>query len=129
MTFTATVTPNSDKLSYEWNFTGGTKTEDKSASPTHTYTKKGTYSVNLQVRDDDGSYGRAATTSVNVGSPPKPTPTPTPTAGTGGTRRRRRWRGWRRRIRPALHPQRHEHPTVGRRPAVRPAGRADHAHR
>jgi PKD repeat protein len=83
VSFTAKVTPNSDKLRYSWNFTGGTKTEDKSAAPTHTYAKKGTYSVNLQVRDDDGSYGRAATTSVKVGSPPRPTPTPT--TGTGGS--------------------------------------------
>lgn len=84
VTFSATVSPNSDHLSYAWNFTGGMNAEDKSASPSHTYTKKGTYSVNLQVRDDDGSYGRAATTSVKVGSPPKSKPT-TGTGGTGGT--------------------------------------------
>jgi len=80
--FSATITPDTDeKFAYEWNFTGGTTIQSRSATPTHTYTKSGTYAVNLSVRGENGSYGRAATTSVKVGSPPK---APSTSGGSGG---------------------------------------------
>jgi PKD repeat protein len=81
VSFSADVTPKSNDLSYRWNFTGGTSPQDKTPTPSHTYTKKGSYSVNLEVTGDDGSYGRAATTTVKVGKPPKPSSN----NGTGGT--------------------------------------------
>ena len=79
--FSATISPKTDqKLSYAWNFTGGTNAQARTASPTYQYKKDGTYNVNLSVRGDDGSYGRAATTAVSVGEPTTP-----PTGGGGGT--------------------------------------------
>lgn len=84
VSFSADISPKSDGLSYRWNLTGGTKVEDKTATPSITYKKKDSYAVNLEVFGDDGSYGRASTTTVKVGNPPKPKPTPTATTGTGG---------------------------------------------
>ena len=79
--FSSTISPKSnEKLSYAWNFIGGTKVQARTASPKYQYTKDDTYNVNLSVRGDDGSYGRAATTAVTVGKAAKPS-----TGGGGGT--------------------------------------------
>ena len=52
--------------SYAWDFGDGTT--GTGASPSHTYTADGTYSVKLTVTDDDGATG-TSTKSVTVAAP------------------------------------------------------------
>ena len=49
---------------YQWDF--GDETLGTGVSPTHTYTTSGTYTVSLQIIDDDGAIGTASM-SVSIG--------------------------------------------------------------
>lgn len=85
-TFSAAVDGKSDRdLKYRWDFGDNRGPGRTSKSPTHRYTKKGSYGAFVTVRGDDGSYGRSAVLSVKVGKPPKTLPSPTTGSG-GGVR-------------------------------------------
>lgn len=51
--------PDGDKLTYLWDFGDGTNTEG--AKATHEYTKSGTYTISLVVKDNSGSVCDTAT--------------------------------------------------------------------
>ncbi|WP_308116737.1 PKD domain-containing protein [Nocardioides sp. TRM66260-LWL] len=69
-------------LALAWTFGDGTSGTGPKVE--HTWTgKPGTYPVTLQARGGDGSWGRAAPTSVDVTAPRQPSPTPSPTAPSG----------------------------------------------
>ncbi|MEJ7633791.1 PKD domain-containing protein [Aeromicrobium sp.] len=87
VSFSAEIGSDSDEsFSYAWNFVGKSDVQSKKAAPTYTYTRKDSYSVNLSVRGDDGSYGRASTATVKVGNVPKSSSNGTGNGtGTGGT--------------------------------------------
>ena len=56
-----TTDPDGDALTYAWDFgDGGTST---AANPTHTYTKNGTYTATLTVKDPTGRTGTASVQS------------------------------------------------------------------
>ena len=53
--------PNSDPITYGWNFGDGTT--GSGVSPTHTYASTGTYTVTLRVEDNRGGSNTAQTTA------------------------------------------------------------------
>lgn len=85
-TFSVTLSDKpGTRLKYLWDYGDGRTTDRAKKSPTHQYTKKGTYGAFVTVLGADGSYGRSAVVEVKVGKPPKPLKTPsTPGSGGGG---------------------------------------------
>lgn len=74
---------------YKWNFGDGSP-QTTVASPTHTFTSVGTYTVSLAVSDSTGTCNRSDTAKIviNVGAPPVLSTAVTPVfcnAGTNGT--------------------------------------------
>jgi myo-inositol-hexaphosphate 3-phosphohydrolase len=78
--------PGADVLTYEWDFTyNGTFALGATGKTVqHTYAQ-GTYTVGLQVRDDDGVSTVVATTIVTVAAPPVDTGLRSPTANAAVT--------------------------------------------
>lgn len=72
-------------LKYRWDFGDNRGPNRGSKSPSHQYTKKGTYGAFVSVFGADGSYGRSAVLTVKVGKPPKAPSSPTTGSG-GGVR-------------------------------------------
>jgi len=66
--------PDGSIVGYSWSFGDGTTSTE--ANPSHTYSAGGTYSVTLQVRDDDNAVGEE-TRQVTVTPPPPPNQAPT----------------------------------------------------
>lgn len=67
--FLAEVTdPNGDDLSYMWSFGDGSSSTE--ASPTHTYTSPGTYTVELTVTDSNGASTNFPARTIVIGSAP-----------------------------------------------------------
>ncbi|MFJ9112845.1 S8 family serine peptidase [Streptomyces sp. NPDC102283] len=62
--------PDGDIAAYAWDFGDGT--EGEGAKPSHTYTKAGTYDVELTVTDDSGESG-TLTKQVTAGTTEPPT--------------------------------------------------------
>ncbi|KRC66280.1 hypothetical protein ASE12_16860 [Aeromicrobium sp. Root236] len=82
--FTVNVPEPGTRISrYRWTFGDGTEYGSRDKARTHRYDKVGTYPVYVQVRGENGSYGRTAPTEMKVGKPPKP-PSTTGGGGTGG---------------------------------------------
>lgn len=56
--------PDGKIITYEWNLGDGRRSNEKTL--THVYRRPGTYTVQLAIRDDSGTYSSYQTTSVNV---------------------------------------------------------------
>lgn len=65
---TQTTNPGNRILTYTWDF-GDASAPGTSATPSHTYTAQGTYTVSLTVSDGQGNTSNAST-QVTVGGPP-----------------------------------------------------------
>jgi PKD repeat protein len=73
---TGSSDPDGSITSYSWNF--GDNTTGFGASPNHTYNEAGTFTVNLQVTDNDGAVDTDSTTAViEAESQPEPPSTST----------------------------------------------------
>ena len=66
--------PDGAIVGYSWTFGDGTASTE--ANPSHTYSAGGTYTVTLQVRDDDNATDEQAR-QVTVTAPPPPNQAPT----------------------------------------------------
>jgi PKD repeat protein len=66
--------PDGSIVGYSWTFGDGTASTE--ANPGHTYSAGGTYTVTLQVRDDDNATDEEAR-QVTVTAPPPPNQAPT----------------------------------------------------
>jgi PKD repeat protein len=65
----ASTAPGSDQLSYAWTFgDGGTAT---GATPTHTYTSAGKYTVSLTVTDTTTNLTNSSSTTATITAPPQ----------------------------------------------------------
>ena len=71
--------PNSDPLSYRWDFDGNGTWDDTSAAPSHTYTVSGNYTARLRVTDPGGLY-HEATVVIEVNNNPPTAVIDTPLA-------------------------------------------------
>ena len=71
VTITATDPGSGDVLTYEWDWDDDGTYEESSASnsASHTYALKGTYSVGVRVRDDDGGEATGSTTVTVLNRP------------------------------------------------------------
>ena len=56
--------PNSDPLTYAWDFDNNGTTDATTATPTHTYVQNGTYTVKLTVNDGNGHTSTATTNAT-----------------------------------------------------------------
>jgi PKD repeat protein len=72
--------PNSDPLTYDWDFGDGTVVTRTGATASHTYAAAGTYTVTLTVTDTRGA--RASTSRSVPVTAPTPTPSPSLAATT-----------------------------------------------
>ncbi len=68
--YTATVASTSTDsdgtiASYKWDW-GDSTPNDTTASPTHTFTQAGTYTISLTVVDNDGASSTIKTSTVTV---------------------------------------------------------------
>jgi cytochrome c len=66
--FTVKATdPEKNKMTYTWNLGNGVKKTTILPKLAYTYTKKGTYNVSVDVKDEEGAIGQSKTTAVLAG--------------------------------------------------------------
>jgi cytochrome c len=66
--FTVKATdPEKNKMTYTWNLGNGVKKTTALPKLAYTYTKKGTYNVSVDVKDEMGAVGQSKTTAVLAG--------------------------------------------------------------
>jgi cytochrome c len=66
--FTVKATdPEKNKMTYIWNLGNGVKKTTILPKLVYTYTKKGTYNVSVDVKDEEGAIGQSKTTAVLAG--------------------------------------------------------------
>jgi cytochrome c len=66
--FTVKATdPEKNKMTYIWNLGNGVKKTTVLPKIAYTYTKKGTYNVSVNVKDEEGAIGQSKTTAVLAG--------------------------------------------------------------
>jgi PKD repeat protein len=68
ITFTTSPTGGSGTYTYAWNFGDGTTSAVQ--NPAHTFSKAGSYVVNLTVTDSIGGVVKAASVTITVNAPP-----------------------------------------------------------
>lgn len=66
-------------MTWEWDFGDGVTSTEQ--NPSHTYLKRGTYTVKLTVKNDYGTSTAIKTDYITVGMPPKAAFTGTPSSG------------------------------------------------
>jgi PKD repeat protein len=78
---TIAFTDSSTNTPTTWLWQFGDGDTNTTQNPVHTYVTAGTYSVNLQAGNADGSDWENKTNYITLTAPPTPTPTPTPISG------------------------------------------------